>query len=457
MKQWLKNMRKGYGKKLVSLHAWNAWIVVILAISGLMLVGGFWREILGIGRVWLKWLHIIVGLAMLAPVVYYLILAGKHWKQLRNRPWQRVNTIFVLALLVGWLLSGILLWQFKLAGPRWSNAALLIHDLLTWVGLPYIIYHSITRTKWLKDPARRAVKTTTTSTKTQNIADPSDSISDEKETPAAISSSQFDRSSERDPLKSEERPQPLYTRRAFIRSAVGVGLAVTLGPTFISWVGRNLKIDNSIDSMLENDPNRMVPLPQPLSASSPPIGGGAEGHFRVYTVTPIPSFSNANWSFRIDGLVERAQVWNWEQFVKLARTVQVSDFHCVTGWSVYKNTWEGISLAQLLKQAGVKPEAHSVKFYSGDGVYTDAITMDQAQMEDIMVAVMHDGKPIPADLGGPVRLVIPQMYAYKSVKWLNRIELIDSEHIGYWEERGYDKDAWLTGASQRIPNNLSGS
>ncbi|MFL0376177.1 molybdopterin-dependent oxidoreductase [Paenibacillus amylolyticus] len=457
MKQWLKNRRKGFGKKLVSIHAWNAWIVVILAISGLMLVGGFWREILGIGRVWLKWLHIIVGLAMLAPVVYYLILAGKHWKQLRNRPWQRVNTILVLALLVGWLLSGIVLWQFKLAGPRWSNAALLIHDLLTWVGLPYIIYHSITRTKWLKDPARRAVKTTTTSTRTQNTADPSDSISDEKETPAAISSFQFDRSSERDPLKSEERPQPLYTRRAFIRSAVGVGLAVTLGPTFISWVGRNLKIDNSIDSMLENDPNRMVPLPQPLSASSPPIGGGADGHFRVYTVTPIPSFSNANWSFRIDGLVERAQVWNWEQFVKLARTVQVSDFHCVTGWSVYKNTWEGISLAQLLKQAGVKPEAHSVKFYSGDGVYTDAITMDQAQMEDIMVAVMHDGKPIPADLGGPVRLVIPQMYAYKSVKWLNRIELIDSEHIGYWEERGYDKDAWLTGASQRIPNNLSGS
>lgn len=268
-------MRKGYGKKLVSIHAWNAWIVVILAISGLMLVGGFWREILGIGRVWLKWLHIIVGLAMLAPVVYYLILAGKHWKQLRNRPWQRVNTILVLALLVGWLLSGIVLWQFKLAGPRWSNAALLIHDLLTWVGLPYIIYHSITRTKWLKDPARRAVKTTTTSTQVQNTADPSDSISDEKETPAAISSSRFDRSSERDPLKSEERPQPLYTRRAFIRSAVGVGLAVTLGPTFISWVGRNLKIDNSIDSMLENDPNRMVPLPQPLSASSPPIGGGA--------------------------------------------------------------------------------------------------------------------------------------------------------------------------------------
>lgn len=267
---------------------------MILAVTGLMLVGGFWREILGIGRVWLKWLHIIIGLAMLAPVVYYLILAGKHWKQLRNRPLQRVNTIFVLALLIGWLLSGIVLWQFKLAGPRWSNAALLIHDLLTWVGLPYIIYHSITRTKWLKDPARRAVKTTTptTSTRTQNSADPSDSISDEKETPAAISSSQFDRSSERDPLKSEERPQPLYTRRAFIRSAVGVGLAVTLGPTFISWVGRNLKIDNSIDSMLENDltvwflcHNRCLPLHLPLEAELKVIS--AYIRLRLYRPSPM--------------------------------------------------------------------------------------------------------------------------------------------------------------------------
>lgn len=85
-------------------------------------------------------------------------------------------------------------------------------------------------------------------------------------------------------------------------------------------------------------------------------------------------------------------------------------------------------------------------------VYTDAITLDQAQMDDIMIAVMHDGKPIPADLGGPVRLIIPQMYAYKSVKWLNRIELISGEHIRYWEERGYDKDAWLTGAVARLPN-----
>jgi DMSO/TMAO reductase YedYZ molybdopterin-dependent catalytic subunit len=460
LKQWLKVMRKGYGKKLVSIHAWNAWIVVVLAITGLILIGGFWRETLGIGRVWLKWLHIAVGIAMLAPVVYYLFLAGKHWKQLRNKPWQKANTIIVLALLIGWLLSGIVLWQFKLVGPRWSNAALLIHDLLTWVGLPYIIYHSITRTRWLKDSTRRTIHNEPSIQKpsVEKAGSPysKEEESDTDNRPAASSVLHAHKDSNRNNVPNIEKPQPVYTRRAFIRSAVGIGLAVTLGPTFVSWVGKNLKFDNSIDNMLETDPNRMVPLPQPLSSSSPPIGGGAEGHFRVYTVTPIPSFSNANWSFRVDGLVERAQIWNWEQFVKLARTVQVSDFHCVTGWSVYKNTWEGIPLKHLLEKAGVKSGAHSVKFYSGDGVYTDAITLEQAQMDDIMIAVMHDGKPIPADLGGPVRLVIPQMYAYKSVKWLNRIEVIDSEHIGYWEERGYDKDAWLSGASQRF-SNISGS
>lgn len=258
MKGMLERLRKGYGKKLVALHTWNGWIVVILALTGLLLVGGFWRGLLGEGRVWLKWLHIAVGVASILPVIYYLLLAGKHWKQLRQKPWQRFNVLVVLALLLGWFGSGVLLWQFKAVGPRVSNAALTVHDLLTWIGLPYIIYHSLTRTKWLKEPARRSIK-------------------------------------------PEARP----------------------------------------------------------------VGGGAQGHFRVYTVTDIPSFSNENWSFTIDGLVNNKFKWSWEDFLKLKRKVQVSDFHCVTGWSVYNNTWEGIPLRELLQKAGVKPNAKTVKFYSG--------------------------------------------------------------------------------------------
>lgn len=157
----------------------------------------------------------------------------------------------------------------------------------------------------------------------------------------------------------------------------------------------------SIDKLIENDANMLLPAPQPLPASAPPTGGGAVGQFRVYTVTPIPSYTNADWNFTIDGLVDKTFKWDWKQFVALKRTVQVSDFHCVTGWSVYKNTWEGIPLKELLKMAGVQSGAETVKLYSGDGVYTDTLTLEQADMDDVMVAVMHDGKPIPSDLGGP--------------------------------------------------------
>lgn len=405
--QWL---RKGYGKKLVALHAWNGWIVVLLAVSGLILLGGFWRGVLGEGRVWLKQAHIYIGIASLLPVLYYLALAGKHWKQLKDKPWQKFNVLVVLGLLVGWLLSGAVLWQFRLAGPRMSNMALLVHDALTWVGLPYIIYHSITRVKWLKEPHRRAVPTAKTE---QSLH------------PAA--------------------PQPVYTRRAFIKGAVGVGLAVTVGPSFLKWLGETINFGGSasIDKLIENDANKLLPEPQPLPASSPPIGGGAEGHFRVYTVTAIPAFNNDNWSFAIDGLVDRPMKWDWESFVKLKRTVQVSNFHCVTGWSVYDNTWEGIPVKQFLEMVGAKSNATSAIFYSGDGVYTSGITLEQLAKDEAMVAVMHDGKPIPSDLGGPVRLIMPKMYAYKSVKWLSRIELIEGEHIGYWEQRGYANEAWV--------------
>jgi sulfoxide reductase catalytic subunit YedY len=160
-------------------------------------------------------------------------------------------------------------------------------------------------------------------------------------------------------------------------------------------------------------------------------------------VTEIPSFSSDTWKFAISGLVANPQTYSWSQFLEIPRKVQVSDFHCVTGWSVYHVTWEGIPLSQLLDAAKVDGKARFVKFYSGDGVYTDTLTLEQAQMEDVIVAVLMDGKPIPQKLGGPVRLVVPKMYAYKSVKWLQGIELIEREHIGYWEARGYDIDAWV--------------
>lgn len=430
MRRSLKPLRSGYGKTLISLHRWNAWIVLILTLTGFVLLGGFWRELLGEGRMWVKWLHIAIGLVSILPVFYYLLLAGKHWKRLRGKPRQRTNVVAVLVLLFGWFGSGVLLWQYQAIGPSLSNIALITHDLLTWIGLPYLIYHSLTRTKWLKEPHRRTV---TAATGREMIPTPIDSA------PSA---------DVHVPAQPAEIPQPIYTRREFIRWTIGTGLALTIGPSFLKWLGGVL--GGPVGSRLSqreqlslDDVNKFAPAPRPLPASSPPAGGGARGHFRIFTVTAMPEFHNDNWSFTVDGQVERPIQWNWEQFLEQKRTVQVSDFHCVTGWSVYSNTWEGIPLAVLLQQAGVKPQARAVKFYSGDGVYTDSLTLEQAQMEDVMVALLHDGQQIPRDLGGPVRLVVPQMYAYKSVKWLTRIELIEDDHTGYWEQRGYSKDAWI--------------
>lgn len=406
----LERARQPYGKKLKLLHTWNGWITAVLALTGLLLAIGFWRAVLGEGRVWLKWFHTAVGIVSVIPIFYYFLLAGKHWKLLKRKPWQRVNVMVVLALLLGWLISGIFLWQYRAAGPRIANLALTAHDLLTWIGLPLILYHSITRARWLRDLSRRSVKT-------------------EPE--------------EKDMVYT---PEPVYTRREFIRGAIGAVMAIVFAPSFLQWLNEAGNVDSSeaMARIFDNDKNMLLPPPSPSADSVLPIGGGAKGHFRVYTVTAIPSFTNENWLFTVDGLVEKPLRWTWVQFVELERSVQVSDFHCVTGWSVYSNTWEGIPLKRLLALAGVKTEARTVKLYSADGVYTDELNLEQAMMDDVMVALLHDGRPIPSDLGGPARLIVPRMYAYKSVKWLHRIELIPGEHIGYWEERGYPKDAWVS-------------
>ena len=398
-----------YRKQSASLHFWHASMIAFLALSGLILYSEYWKALLGEARLWIKWLHIIVGLLSGFMLFSKLRLTISLWKHLQDKLWQRLNVITMFLLIICWLISGILLWLYHAAGPSVTNAALLVHDLLTWIGLPIIIYHSLTKFEHLRVIQRHQSK-----------------------------QDSEDGSSIQEPDKS-----PLYTRKSFIYMVIFGGLAISVGPNLFNWI-RNLLSGQELHKTKEYPVNDLLPTPQPLSASFPPIGGGASGEFRIYTVTNIPSFNNNNWSFTVDGLVEEPAVWNWEQFVALPRTVQVSDFYCVTGWSVYHNTWEGIPLKNLLEKARVKAIAKAVRLHSGDGLYADSLTLEQAMQNNIMVALMHDGEPIPSEQGGPVRLIVPQMYAYKSVKWLNRIELIETtNYSGYWEQRGYPVDAWV--------------
>lgn len=415
----MSGRRQGFGKQLADLHRWNGWIVLILAITGLLLPWDVVRGWLdGQVRNPIKQLHIGLGIISAVLIVLYIPLMRRHLKQIRQRPRQKGNLGFVLILLAGWFASGIVLWQLRRFPPEWANAALLIHDLLTWLGVPYILYHAVTRLRWMKQPERRAINTRV------------EFESDAATTPTRLPPTD---------------PTPWINRRQFLKWSLGAVIVVTAAPQFFRWlskVGGGFTPSSGMTGAGDNV-NLMLPEPTPLPDSVNVIGGGAQGYFRPYTVTPFPRFDSNTWSFTINGLVDNPAKWNWAQFLELTRTVQVSDFHCVTGWSVYNNTWEGIPLSAFLQKAGVQPKAKFVKFYSGDGVYTDALSLEQANMNDVMVAVLHDGKPIHRDYGGPVRLIVPKMYTYKSVKWLDRIELIEENHIGYWEERGYDNDAWI--------------
>ncbi|WP_057775880.1 molybdopterin-dependent oxidoreductase [Cytobacillus dafuensis] len=416
----IKWYRKPYGKKLKKLHFWNAWVVVFLAVTGIILYIPSLRGPLAFMRVGLKEVHIIAGIVSVIILLLYFPLISRHVKQILEKKNQQFNLGFVLFLLAGWMISGIIIWQERNLPKGWSAIALLWHDWLTWIGIPYVSYHSISRSRWIK----RKVKSQKAPTRIIH--------QNENE---QLTADQF--------IKSKLKNLP-FSRKTFLRSVFGLVFIFALGPYIFRWLKRIF--DNggtSIEEVSKLDGNKMIPNPTPLTESQQLIGGGAKGEFRIYTVTEIPSFSSDSWKFAIGGLVDKPRLFTWEEFLKIKRRVQVSDFHCVTGWSVYSVTWEGIPLSDFLDQAGVSSKAKNVLFISGDGVYTDTLSLEQARMDDVLVAVLMDGKPIPQKLGGPVRLVVPKMYAYKSVKWLQGIELIDEEHLGYWEVRGYDTNAWV--------------
>ena len=119
------------------------------------------------------------------------------------------------------------------------------------------------------------------------------------------------------------------------------------------------------------------------------------------------------------------------------------DVQCVTGWRVEDVTWSGVLLADLLDHVGAAHGAGAVLLGSSDGVYTESLSMEQARRTDVLIATSMDGAPVSHEHGGPVRLYVAPMYFYKSVKWLDRVTVADSVVPGYWEQRGYDVDAWV--------------
>ena len=166
--------------------------------------------------------------------------------------------------------------------------------------------------------------------------------------------------------------------------------------------------------------------------------------WRIYTVAPtMPTFDPTTWRLHVGGLVENEVTLDYAQLRALPRAHQVSDFHCVTGWSVHDVRWQGVRITDLFAQAKPLPQAGALQFVSAEEPYFDYLTMEQALLHDVMLAYSMDGKPLPREHGSPLRLVIPEMYGYKGVKWLKQINLVEHANDGYWELLGYDRDAWV--------------
>ena len=157
----------------------------------------------------------------------------------------------------------------------------------------------------------------------------------------------------------------------------------------------------------------------------------------------MPNIDPAAYRLRVDGLVATPASLSLADLKAMPRAEQVSDFHCVTGWSVSDVRWAGVRIPDLLARVGAKSDALALRFVSAELPYEDSLTLEQAVLPDVMLAYEMDGAPISRPHGAPVRLVIPDMYGYKSVKWVDHIELGTTPQPGYWEQHGYDVDAWL--------------
>jgi DMSO/TMAO reductase YedYZ molybdopterin-dependent catalytic subunit len=168
------------------------------------------------------------------------------------------------------------------------------------------------------------------------------------------------------------------------------------------------------------------------------------GGWRIYTVSgSLPRFDERTWRLEVGGRVERPVSFSYRELLALPKAEQVSTFHCVTGWSVTNVHWGGVRLHDVLAQAGPHPTAHALEFVSAEQPYVDSLTLEQASLQDVMLAYEMDGVPLRREHGAPLRLVIPEMYGYKNVKWLNAIKLVPRAEDGYWEQLGYDRDAWV--------------
>ena len=157
----------------------------------------------------------------------------------------------------------------------------------------------------------------------------------------------------------------------------------------------------------------------------------------------VPYFDEVKWDLKISGEVAAPLKLSWKEFRALPRTEVTADMHCVTRWSRLNNTWKGVLFSDVLRLVQVKSAAKHVLLLAEEG-YSANVPLEDLLRPNVLFAFDHDGVPLTAEHGGPVRLIVPHLYAWKSVKWVRGFILLDEEHLGFWERNGYHAygDPW---------------
>ncbi len=201
----------------------------------------------------------------------------------------------------------------------------------------------------------------------------------------------------------------------------------------------------------EGEPQRPVDLPPDVIISPDtrrperiPPGQSRTRKWPVLDAHGTPDVPDEHWRLEVDGLVERPLSLTWDEYRGLPRVKVFADFHCVTRWSRLGNLWEGVATRTLAERVGIRPEAKFVLATGYDHGWTTNLPLADFLSPDALVADTHDGEPITPDHGGPVRLMVPLLYAWKSAKWLHRITFLPHDQPGYWERGGYHNhgDPW---------------
>ena len=182
-------------------------------------------------------------------------------------------------------------------------------------------------------------------------------------------------------------------------------------------------------------PGKFFTKPEPDQGDRVPPGQYLAKGFPVLSYGETPQVSTNNWLLKVWGLLDERS-FDWSDLMNLPQHNFTADFHCVTRWSKLDVTWTGVKITDFLDALNIDPKATHVLQHCYGGYTTNLSLADFARPENFLAHTL-EGEPLPADHGGPLRSVVPHLYAWKSAKWLNGIELLDHDEAGFWERNGY--------------------